>query len=135
MKYIKYEDLSEVEAFRLGIEPMPDWFMDKVTINDIILHENPFTLIKTEAYIKTILGLKTILGGDFVIKDSNNYITSCKAHDFNKLYINNIKCAKEIKRDNYRVIRLVTKYSLTELQEALAKQEIKNVDYSKMELY
>lgn len=135
MKYIKYEDLSEVEAFRLGIEPMPDWFMDKVTINDIILHENPFTLIKTEAYIKTILGLKTILGGDFVIKDSNNYITSCKAHDFNKLYINNIKCVKEIKRDNYRVIRLVTKYSLTELQEALAKQEIKNVDYSKMELY
>lgn len=135
MKYIRYEDLSEVEAFRLGIEPIPDWFMDKITSNNIILHDNPFALIKTEAYIKTALGLKVILGGDMVVKDANNCITSCKKHDFNKLYTNNIQYAKEIKRDGYKAINLVTKYSLAELKEALNKQEIKNVDYSKMELY
>lgn len=35
MKYRKKP--VEVEAFWFGIDPMPDWFMDKVTTNDVIL--------------------------------------------------------------------------------------------------
>lgn len=29
---------SIVDAFRIGIDPIPDWFTDKVTSNDAILH-------------------------------------------------------------------------------------------------
>ena len=36
MKYRKKPVV--IEAFRLGIDYIPDWFMDKVASNDIILH-------------------------------------------------------------------------------------------------
>ena len=36
MKYRKIP--IEIEAFRLGIDFIPDWFMDKVSSNEIILH-------------------------------------------------------------------------------------------------
>lgn len=40
MKYYRLKQFPELifECFLFGVEPIPDWFMDKVTSNDIILH-------------------------------------------------------------------------------------------------
>ena len=32
--------MKSIEAFRLGYDPMPDWFMDEVTANRVVLHND-----------------------------------------------------------------------------------------------
>lgn len=85
MKYQKRP--SFVEAFRLGVDYIPNWFMDKVTDNTIILHRNIHVPIKTEAHIKTHMGWDFVHGGDYVIKDSNGEVYSCKPYIFEKEYV------------------------------------------------
>ena len=69
MKYRKKPVV--IEAFRLGIDSIPDWFMDKVASNDIILHGKSSGFEHcddTNADIKTPEGVMHANFGDFIIK-------------------------------------------------------------------
>lgn len=83
MKYRKKP--VEVEAFRLGIDFIPDWFMDKVTNNDILLMINSVGDIRC-ASIKTLEGTMTANFGDFIIKGVKGEIYPCKADIFYSTY-------------------------------------------------
>lgn len=79
----------EVEAFRIGIDYIPDWFMDKVTNNEIILHGKSSGF---EHYDDTNCDIKTLEGtmhanyGDYIIKGVNGEIYPCKPEIFEKTY-------------------------------------------------
>lgn len=81
-----------IEAFRVGIENIPDWFMDKVTSNDIILRRIPFDEARATNYGLTYCEIKTLEGvmrgdyGDFIIKGVNGEIYPCKPDIFDKTY-------------------------------------------------
>jgi hypothetical protein len=81
-----------IEAFRMGIDPIPDWFMDKVTTNDIILQRVPFHESRPDNYGQTRCEIKTLEGvmvgneGDYIIQGVNGEIYPCKPDIFNKTY-------------------------------------------------
>ena len=78
-----------IEAFRLGIDYIPDWFMDKVTTNDIILHGTSSGFEHhndTNADIKTLEGWHHANFGDFIIKGTAGEIYPCKPHIFKDIY-------------------------------------------------
>lgn len=81
--------LIEIEAFQLGVEDMPDWFMDKVSENEIILYGQS-TKFKysndTSCDIKTSEGLMHANYGDYVIKDENGEIYPCTTDIFEEEY-------------------------------------------------
>lgn len=70
MKYRKKPVV--VEAFRLGIDYIPDWFMDKVTTNEIILHGTS--------------GVMHAEYGDYIIQGVKGEIYPCKPDIFEKTY-------------------------------------------------
>lgn len=73
----------EVEAFRMGIDDIPDWFMDKVTSNEIILSRN---LDETYCHIETLEGTMKADYGDYIIRGVNSEIYPCKPDIFLKTY-------------------------------------------------
>ena len=73
-----------VEAFRLGVDYIPDWFMNKVTADDIRLHQD--YNFKTWATIKTLEGNMTANFGDYIIQGVNGEIYPCKPDIFEKTY-------------------------------------------------
>ncbi len=78
-----------IEAFQLGIDYIPDWFMDKVTTNDIILHGASSGFDHhddTNADIKTLEGWHHANFGDFIIKGVAGEIYPCKPHIFKVTY-------------------------------------------------
>lgn len=86
-QYIKKN--VEVEAFKLGIDSMPDWFIDKVNTNEIILYGKSSGF---EHYDDTSCDIKTLEGtmhanyGDYIIKGIAGEIYPCKADIFEKTY-------------------------------------------------
>jgi hypothetical protein len=83
MKYRKKPVV--IEAFRLGIDCIPDWFMDKVTSNDVTLAINQVGEVRC-ASIKTLEGTMTANVGDFVIKGVKGELYPCKADIFYATY-------------------------------------------------
>ncbi len=78
-----------VEVFKFYVDPMPDWFMDKVTDNTVILRKCNYQRYNiSEAYceIKTPTGLAIAKGGDYIIHGIQGEIYPCKSHIFNDLY-------------------------------------------------
>jgi hypothetical protein len=78
-----------IEAFRLGIDHIPDWFMDKVTTNEIILHGTSSGFDHhddTNADIKTLEGWHHANFGDFIIKGIAGEIYPCKPDIFKATY-------------------------------------------------
>lgn len=78
-----------IEAFQLGIDYIPDWFMDKVTTNEIILHGTSSGFDHhddTNADIKTLEGWHHANFGDFIIKGVAGEIYPCKPHIFEATY-------------------------------------------------
>lgn len=73
-----------VECFRLGVDPIPDWFMNKVTTNEIILR-GPYRALQS-ADIKTLEGVKTGLKGDYIIQGVRGEIYPCKPDTFSQTY-------------------------------------------------
>jgi len=73
-----------VEAFSIGIDYIPDWFMDKVTTNEIVLRGERGDLRSAE--IKTLEGVMVGNKGDFAIKGVNGEIYPCKPDIFSKTY-------------------------------------------------
>ena len=89
MKYRKNPVI--IEAFKLG-NPIPDWFMDKVSSNNIILHRIPFDEARAMNYgqiwceIKTLKGVMTAYEGDYIIKGIDGEIYPCKIDIFEETY-------------------------------------------------
>ena len=78
MKYRKKPVV--IDAFRLGIDYIPDWFMDKVTTDEIIL------LSGGRAHINTLEGIMQAEKGDFIIKGVHGECYPCKPDIFEKTY-------------------------------------------------
>lgn len=61
----------EIEAFKLGVDYIPDWFMDKVSSNEIILYGKSSGFEHyddTNCDIKTLEGVMHANYGDYIIK-------------------------------------------------------------------
>ncbi|RPJ25938.1 MAG: hypothetical protein EHM25_01010 [Nitrosopumilales archaeon] len=92
MKYRKKP--VEIEAFIIGIHGIPDWAMDKVTDNTIILrsdapsdiHRESLKEFKTSAEIKTLEGVMKADYGDYIIKGVKGEIYPCKPDIFEMTY-------------------------------------------------
>lgn len=78
-----------IDAFRLGVDHIPDWFMDAVTANEVILHgtSNGFDHVAdTNADIHTLEGWHHANYGDYIIRGVKGEIYPCKADIFNMIY-------------------------------------------------
>lgn len=84
MKYRKRPVV--IDAFRLGVDYMPDWFMDAVTDNRVTLRKNIHAYIETEADIETPKGWRHANGGDFIIRGERGGIYPCKPDIFKMIY-------------------------------------------------
>ena len=87
MKYIKKPII--IEAFRIGIDYIPDWFANKVSSNDIILHgkSSGFNHYDdTSCDIKTLEGIMHANYGDYIIKGIKDEIYPCKPDIFKQTY-------------------------------------------------
>ena len=79
----------EIEAFQFYIDSMPDWFMDKVSTNDIILENcdyNRYPIQEAYCLIRTLEGMMTAHGGDYIIKGIQGEIYPCKSDIFKQTY-------------------------------------------------
>lgn len=74
-RYLK--KATEVDAFELFVDPMPDWFMDQVSLNNVILFD-----FQTRVGIKTAYGESTARKGDMIIKNSAGCIYPCRKDVF-----------------------------------------------------
>lgn len=88
MKYRKRP--SVVEAFRLGCDNIPDWFMDKVTMNEVILHRSSFGFghhcdVNADIIMPTGVSLHANFG-DYIVKSSNGDLYPYKPHVFKKIF-------------------------------------------------
>lgn len=78
-----------IEAFQFYVDNMPDWFMDAVTRNDVILRKCNYKRYSIEeAYceIKTLEGNHICRGGEYVIKGVKGELYSCKEDIFKMTY-------------------------------------------------
>jgi hypothetical protein len=73
-----------IEAFRLGIDCIPDWFMDKVSTNDIILRNE--AIYGHFAEIQTLEGVMIGKKGDWVIRGIKGELYPCKSDIFEATY-------------------------------------------------
>lgn len=79
MKYRKKPVV--IEAFRFQIDDFaPDWFMDRVTDNIIITHEDG------TCDINTLEGIMKANKGDYIILGVNGEVYPCKPDIFEKTY-------------------------------------------------
>lgn len=86
MKYRKKP--VEIEAFRFYIDPVPDWFMDRVKTNEIIISDSVYSVDGNLAYclIKTLEGEMKGNAGDYIIKGVQGEIYPCKPDIFKETY-------------------------------------------------
>ena len=78
-----------VEAFRLGFDYIPDWFMDAVSANKVILRgtSSGFDHVDdTSADIHTLEGWHHANYGDYIIRGVKGEIYPCKADIFAMTY-------------------------------------------------
>lgn len=79
MKYRKKPVV--IEAFQLGVDDMPGWFVDAEKMNKVFLHGG-----RTRADIKTLEGLHRANYGDFIIRGVEGEIYHCKPDIFRLTY-------------------------------------------------
>ncbi len=73
-----------IEAFKLAVDFIPDWFMDRVTTNEIILRGEYRDLQYCE--IKTLEGVMRGEKGDWIIQGVKGEIYPCKPDIFTATY-------------------------------------------------
>lgn len=79
MKYRKKP--VEVEAFRFGIDSMPDWFVEESLHGKVTVHR-----AFLQADIKTLEGVMRANFGDFIIRGVKGEIYPCKPDIFYATY-------------------------------------------------
>ena len=82
MKYRKKPIV--IEAFQLGVDYIPDWFMDCVTKNAIILRGDYKG--ETSEDIETLEGWHHANYGDYIIRGVKGEIYPCKPDIFKMTY-------------------------------------------------
>jgi hypothetical protein len=77
-----------IEAFKYGTDARPDWFMDKVTSNEIVTFVGIGLRDPSEYYceIKTLEGTMQCNCGDYIIKGVQGEIYPCKPDIFEATY-------------------------------------------------
>lgn len=75
-----------IEAFCLGIDPMPDWFCDARTRNEVTTHAGLTYRDLDHALIHTKEGVMRAERGDYVIKGVHGEIYPCKPDIFEATY-------------------------------------------------
>jgi hypothetical protein len=83
-----------IEAFRMGVDPRPDWFQNEVTagnitthlVDDVIDDGNPWNHKKTCCTIKTLEGIMRGEYGDYIIRGVKGEIYPCKPNIFEATY-------------------------------------------------
>ena len=78
-----------IEAFRMGIDYIPDEFMDKVSDGTITLHGSSTAFHDgkdTNADIKTLEGTMHADYGDYIIRGVSGEFYPCKPDIFAKTY-------------------------------------------------
>ena len=83
-----------IDAFQLGLDPMPDWFEDAVSANEITTHRivketqhlYPFEHSETYCMIKTLEGEMKGDYGDYIIQGVQGEIYPVKENIFLKTY-------------------------------------------------
>lgn len=76
-----------IQAFKLGHDDIPDWFMDKVSSCNVRLHlEAGNPPVNGYAHIHTLEGVMRADSGDYVIKGVKGEIYPCKPDIFNETY-------------------------------------------------
>lgn len=78
-----------IEAFKFYADPMPDWFMDKVSSNEVTLMNcdyNKYHIEEAYCEIKTLEGTMRGNGGDFIIKGIHGELYPCKSDIFEATY-------------------------------------------------
>jgi hypothetical protein len=78
-----------IEAFQLGIDYMPDWFMDAVTAHEVILHGSSsgfYHMADTNADIHTLEGRHHANYGDYIIRGVKGELYPCKPDIFDMTY-------------------------------------------------
>lgn len=78
-----------VEAFKFYVDSMPDWFINKVITNEVILQNCDYSRYELdEAYceIQTLEGTMVGNGGDYIIKGVQGEIYPCKSDIFESTY-------------------------------------------------
>ena len=73
-----------IHAFRIGIDPYPDWFQAEVDKGGIILHANAGEG-KVAAEITADIGRENAMHGDFIVK-AGEEIVAFAPEEFGKLY-------------------------------------------------
>lgn len=68
-----------IEAFQYGIDPRPNWFDDKVTTSDIVIH-------CFYCEIKTLEGIMVGNMGDYIIQGVKGECYPCKSDIFELTY-------------------------------------------------
>jgi hypothetical protein len=90
MKYRKKPVV--VEAFRFGVDFMPEWFNDEVKKKAVQVWYIPFSESRPNEYgfshcdIRTLEGVMRGNYGDYIIKGVNGELYPCKADIFEKTY-------------------------------------------------
>lgn len=86
---------TTIDAWKVGVESIPDWIINKINNNEIILKSpisgkisDPFEDIQdTYVEMKTLKNNIVIVNhGDYIIKGINNEILKCAATIFDDLY-------------------------------------------------
>ena len=76
-----------IEAFRLGIDPTPDWFMEKVLASEIVSYlDRVQREDEPAAEITTRYGVRTAVKGDYVVKEDTGEIYPLKPEVFEVRY-------------------------------------------------
>jgi hypothetical protein len=76
-----------IEAFQIGRDNLPDWFMDRVSDLTVILHGGPQGLLhQTWCEIKTLEGVMRADPGDWIIRGVKGELYPCKPDIFDATY-------------------------------------------------
>jgi len=75
-----------IECFQLGVDDIPDWFMDRVSTNQNVLHNIDMDLRTGSASITTLEGTMRADFGDYVIQGVKGEQYPCKADIFEATY-------------------------------------------------
>lgn len=77
-----------IEAFEFCTDNLPDWFMDAVSANKIILNVQKLGTNRYDGYcyIETLEGKMLATKGDYIIQGVKGEIYPCKADIFQMTY-------------------------------------------------
>ncbi|WP_407450033.1 hypothetical protein [Fibrobacter sp.] len=90
MKYRKKPVM--VEAFRLGVDPIPLWFDERMNKGEAMLCRTcndlagPLADLKLSARILTLEGVMTASEGDYIILGVQGEVYPCKSDIFEQTY-------------------------------------------------